>query len=351
MLELTRKSMEDIARNAIEHKNILIVRSLRSIFHQIYTSAEEHVNSMRKHCEERLKKLEDSRLCRLDDFISRQKDSRISILYSKRQDLWSELDILLEKEIEEIKKRCEEEIFVRHTSEESLKDFLKTKFSDFVKSQIMKLRQHADDFISKFSQIVDAQLNEFEADLQKEFRRLSIIPLKLKMPAMPAKIDFINIDDLAKSLISCAEGPDIQGNRIAGALIGGVIGSIFTLGIGTAIGASIGAALGYGGEKKGGINGVRERLRPQFNKRISEILPLIKKQLKAGFNDYSQNAIISFTSHLNQYSGRYESAIDKMIVEEKQKQAVMRNVINGLEDELASIDEQKNQIGTLCRTI
>lgn len=350
MYRITSDALDSLKKIALSRRELTIANSLMTLFNSIYSNLESHLRYMRKHCLEKLKELQDSKSAPLEPFINKQKKIRISQLKIKNGELRIALDSVLDDEFKKLKARCDVKVFAEQTSAKALKEYINYQLSGFIIANVDDIIKFVFNYIMLFNDYIKSVQKEFESAIQKEFSKLSIIPIQFGIPELGKPVIDSELQESIKHIVSMADAQIKQDNKeIAGAVIGGIIGSIFTFGIGTAVGAAVGSMIGSDG-KKSGIEGAREKVRPKYEEEVTKIFSLIRRRLMAIYDEMTGTYLDLYMQYINEYNQEYKAAIDKMIEKETRQQNAVRGVMSEIESELNEINNHKKEIEILCKT-
>lgn len=348
MLALTKRSLTSLKNIASERREIIIARAIKNLFEIIYSNLERHVSEVQNVCLQKLKELRKSRSCSLESFIAEKLDHYNLVLAASSLSIRQSLETKLDKELEEIKKNCDVEVFKQPTTK-ALRNYLKNGLSKFMLAQTDRIKLIVDSSCLDFSKVLEDSLNDFEIQLQREFAKLKIIPVKISINTDSVTSVNTGLENSMKDSIKFAEAQINQDNReILGAVIGGIVGSVVTLGFGTMVGAILGSVFFSGGDTRSGITGARKRVKPKYEEEMKKNIDLIKQRQINLFSTRVNDAVSSFKSHLFQYNSRYKSEIDRMIKEEVDKRNALAAVFQNLETELVDINNHKKDIEKIC---
>lgn len=350
MLRLTRESLLSIERVALERREFVMARTMRQLFDDIYSFLQEDIRRRRDHSVARMEKLKLSRTVSLTEFIEKQATRCVRKLRVAKAEALQDLETKIEDDLTSMRKDCDNEIFVKRLGPVKLREFLKTGLTTRIQASVAPLNRHVEDAQRLFFIKQNEEILRFNNELKKEFSRLDVIPVP---PVAVTGISSggIAFDTSATEMMKLHLNDQMKDDfrELTGAVIGGIIGSVVTLGFGTVIGAGLGAAFFSRGDKNG-IEGFRERIKPQYEKEMDNVAQQLRSRTLNSFGCNADEVINRLESHIRNYDKLYHAEIDRLIEEEHLRVCGIKSEIAGLEKKLEEIKQHRIKINEICKT-
>lgn len=349
MLRLTQQSLQSIERVVLERQETVIGASLNLLFDRLYNNLSNRVNRELNLGMAQMQALRKSRSVSLTGFIDKQIVVRSRNLNIHKNEILRELEENVDANLSDLRKKCDEEVFVKPISSRELRKYLKTGLNTTIKNSIPSLIALAESARESFLIQHDNELYHFYSALQYEFERLEILPMDISSRLETGRDDISLNQSGTTSLANDVSSQIKEDNKeILGAVIGGVVGSFLSFGLGAAIGAGIGALLFSGGGKNG-IQGARERIKPQYERLMKTTLADIRRGVLNRFTMSANDSIAAFEAHIRTYDRLYKDSIDRLIAERNLKEREIAREIALLKNKLVEINQHRKNIEDICK--
>lgn len=340
---LSTRSLDDLLSYTARQRIKAQARKVLMLIDGMYTTLDKDIKQIAEKYERQLKKLELSKQADLKPFITSQISKRqkkfLDEAKGHKYDVETTGDTLISKAIDNINSKISDCVNLDRLSE-----YIKGDLSSDIKKEGKSISKGMESRFSKVTSLFKKEISVFQKEFEREFERLNLLSIKLNVsPRRVSVRHSSNTANIGPVTTLISEELSKENWAIGGGMgVGAAIGTVILPGIGTVLGGIVGGIIGENIAPD--TSEVKGKVKSKLSVPLKSYYKSIANDCVSNYNIYVNDVSKNIESEINKYYATYKSTVEEEIKQWNTKYSGVKNKIQEVREEMASIKSRQSSI-------